>query len=287
MDVLNFFRMVEQVIAVDWSGQQDEDQQRENIWFCRVSAVGDIELDYGMTRDEMFGWLLALKAKSGSMLVGLDFAFSFPHAFVKEHGGTAEAFWERVAHGEGEHWINACPPPFYGRPGTSSSLSIKDREGPAFRRTDTFSTPGVQPKSPFQLAGSGHVGTGSLRGIRLLPEFQRQGFHIWPFQAPDSYTLVEIYPRIFTGAVVKSSSRARRERLVALRAEHPMYTRLSERQLTSCELNPNAFDALVSGIEMWRRKGILEQLPAAQDEITQLEGAIFAPPLVIETRSES
>ena len=278
--------MVEQVIAVDWSGQQEEEQQRENIWFCRVSAFGDIELDYGMTREEMFGWLLALKIKSGSMLVGLDFAFSLPHAFVKENGGTAEAFWHRVAHGDGERWIRECPPPFYGKAGIPSSLSIKDRAGPAFRRTDTFATPGIQPKSPFQLAGAGHVGTGSLRGIQLLPEFKRQGFQIWPFQAPGPYTLVEIYPRVFTGPVNKSSSLARRARLQALRAEHPMYTRLNERQITSCELNANAFDALVSGIEMWRRKDIFELLPAAQDEVTLLEGTIFAPPLVVETRPE-
>ena len=276
--------MIEQVIAVDWSGQAEEELARENIWYCRVSAFGDIELEYGLTRDELFGFLLSWKLKSSSMLVGLDFAFSYPQEFVRENGGTVEKLWAKISSGEGERWLSECPPPFYGRPGTISSHSIKDRTSSAFRLTDTLAAGGTQPKSPFQIAGGGHVGTGSLRGIPYLPLLRDQGFRIWPFHAPGPYTVVEIYPRYFTGTVNKSRSLARRQRLLELREDHPLYTRLSVQQITCAELNEHAFDALVSGIEMWRRKDQLETLAAAGDEVTLLEGSIFAPPLVIETK---
>jgi hypothetical protein len=277
--------MIEQVIAVDWSGHADDDLARESIWYCRVSASGsDVELDYGLTRDEMFGWLLAWKAKCGSMLVGLDFAFSYPKEFVRQNGGTVEGFWQNVAEGAGEEWLRSCPPPFYGRPQTASAHSVKDRTSPAFRVTDTLAAQGTQPKSPFQIAGAGHVGTGSLRGIPYLPLLRDQGFRIWPFHAPGAYTVVEIYPRYFTGPVVKSRSLARRQRLFELREEHPLYARLTVQQQTRAEMSENAFDALVSGIEMWRRKEAVQNLVAETDETTQLEGSIFAPPLVIEER---
>lgn len=276
--------MIEQVIAVDWSGQADEELARESIWYCRVSAFGDIELEYGLTRDEVFGLLLSWKLKSSSMLVGLDFAFSYPQAFVRENGGSAEAFWQLVMEGDGERWLRECPPPFFGRSGTTSTHSIKDRTSSAFRLTDTLAAGGTQPKSPFQLAGGGQVGTASLRGIPILPLLRDQGFRIWPFHAPGPYTVVEIYPRYFTGAVVKSRSLARRQRLLELREEHALYTRLSVQQLTCAELNEHAFDALISGIEMWRRKETIETMAATADEVTLLEGSIFAPPLVIETK---
>jgi hypothetical protein len=274
--------MVEQVIAVDWSGHADDDLAREGIWYCRVSASGDVDLDYGLTRDELFGWLLAWKAKCGSMLVGLDFAFSFPREFVLQNGGAAEAFWQHVAQDAGERWLKECPPPFYGRPGTTSAHSVKQRTSPAFRVTDTLAARGTQPKSPFQIAGAGHVGTGTLRGIPYLPLLREQGFRIWPFHSPGAYTVVEIYPRYFTGPVIKSRSLARRKRLFELREEHPLYARLSVQQQTRSEMSENAFDALVSAIEMWRRKEALTTLAAAEDETTLLEGSIFAPPLVIE-----
>jgi hypothetical protein len=35
---------------------------------------------------------------------------------------------------------------------------------------------------------------------------------------------------------------------------------------------------------MWRRKETIETLAAGANEVTLLEGSIFAPPLVIETK---
>jgi hypothetical protein len=275
--------MIEQVIAVDWSGHADDDLARESIWWCRVSASGnDVDLDYGLTRDELFGWLLSWKAKCGGMLVGLDFAFSYPREFVRGNGGTAEHFWQKVADGAGEEWLRDCPAPFYGRPRTTAAHPVKDRTSPLFRVTDTLAAQGTQPKSPFQIAGAGHVGTGSLRGIPYLPLLRDQGFRIWPFHAPGNYNVVEIYPRYFTGPVIKSRSLARRRRLVELREEHPLYARLTVQQQTRAEMSENAFDALVSGVEMWRRKEAVQHLVAETDETTQMEGSIFAPPLVIE-----
>lgn len=62
----------------------------------------------------------------------------------------------------------------------------------------------------FQIAGPGAVGTGSVRGIPLLPKLRDAGFAIWPFDNASQTLVVEIYPRVLTGAVVKSDAAARR-----------------------------------------------------------------------------
>jgi hypothetical protein len=61
----------------------------------------------------------------------------------------------------------------------------------------------------FQLAGPGHVGTGSLRGMPFLADLLDAGFSVWPFQEPSNHVVIEIYPRILTRTVVKRSPAAR------------------------------------------------------------------------------
>ena len=41
---------------------------------------------------------------------------------------------------------------------------------------------GIQPKSPFQVGGSGSVGTGSLRAMEWLLKLWEGGFRVWPFE---------------------------------------------------------------------------------------------------------
>jgi hypothetical protein len=270
--------MFDQVIAADWSGQEDLTRQREDIWFCRVSASGDLELNYGLSREELFSRIVTWKAKSIGMLVGLHFPFSFPHSFVREHGGSAPAFWQRVA-GEGERWLNDCRPPFFVKNG--APLPTPATDGHFFRLTDKF-VDEYAPTSPFQIAAANSTASSSLRGIPYLPLFIQQGFRVWPFQRPAQFTIVEIYPRYFTAAFPKNSPLERRAALARLRAQHPMYARLTERQATCVELSEHAFDALVAGIELWRRSPRISHLDAAADETTLLEGCIFAPPLAAQ-----
>ena len=51
------------------------------------------------------------------MIVGLDFAFSFPAWFVRQQGcASAHDVWTACEE-RGEDWLRACTPPFWGRPG--------------------------------------------------------------------------------------------------------------------------------------------------------------------------
>src|SRR5581483_6759861 len=73
---------------------------------------------------------------------------------------------------------------------------------------------GITPKSPFQIGGSGSVGTGSLRGMMMLEQLHEAGFRIWPLEASalnnkkPQPLLVEMYTRLMTGAVAKSNAEA-------------------------------------------------------------------------------
>ena len=64
---------------------------------------------------------------------------------------------------------------------------------------------GITPKSPFQIGGSGSVGTGSLRAMPFLLRLREAGFRVWPFEdaALDAKRpqplLVEMYTRLLTG----------------------------------------------------------------------------------------
>ena len=65
--------------------------------------------------------------------------------------------------------------------------------------------PASGAKSTFQIGGAGSVGTGSLRGMPHLRRLRQAGFSIWPFHSASPWTVMEIYPRLLTGPVHKSS----------------------------------------------------------------------------------
>ncbi len=152
----------------------------------------------------------ATRTATRAMVVGRDCAFSFPRWFLDARGlGGGVELWEH-AEMHGEEWLARCEAPFWGRPG---------RRRPAmpaqFRRTDEDvpTLGGIRPKSPFQVGGAGSVGTGSIRGMPILRRLREGGFAIWPFDAPGASMVLEIYPRLLTGVVHKSSAVARAQYL--------------------------------------------------------------------------
>ena len=145
---------------------------------------------------------------------------------------------------------------------------------PALRRTDMGvpRTAGIAPKSIFQIGGAGAVGTGSLRGMPLLRELHASGARIWPCTADSGWpTVVEIYPRLLTGAVRKSNAAARAALLARrypdLDAEHHRLATQSE----------DAFDAAVSALVMIGHTADLAALSPEQDPELRLEGRIWHP----------
>ncbi len=224
-----------------------------------------LSLTGGLDREAAVAHVVAL-ARSGPLVAGLDFAFSFPAWWVRELGcASADALWARVAR-DGEAWLAACAPPLWGRPGRPRPA--RDASRPELRATERDSP--WRPKSAFQVGGAGTVGTGSLRGMPLLGGLRAAGFALWPWDDAGAATALEIHPRALTGAVVKSSRAAREARLAG-------DERLPPALRAAAAASEDAFDAAVSALVMAEHLPELLALRAARDPVTRLEGAIWRP----------
>jgi len=233
------------VVAVDWSGREAADQ----INAIRAAAVfpdGTVDVWFDLRREDVIEELVALDA--GRVVVGFDFSFGFPEWVGRLHGCTsAPEMWPIVAR-HAEEWIAQCPDPFYAKNGKKCGLASG-----LLRNTERA----LRAKSTFQLAGAGHVGTGSLRGMPLLRRLRDGGFDIWPFDSASARTAVEIYP---------SALRARSTAL-------PVPSHL----LRAVRNNENTRDAVQSAAVMWAHRDALANLRATDDPTVRLEGQIWVP----------
>jgi hypothetical protein len=228
-----------------------------------------VRLEDGRSRDAVTDHLIEQARADPQMVVGLDFAFSMPAWFLERHGlSSAPELWA-LADREADNWLATCEWPFWGRPGVGRPADIPDH----FRQTerDVPRIAGIQPKSVFQVGGAGAVGSGSLRGMRTLHRLHLSGFSIWPFDPAGWPLVVEIYPRLLTGPVVKSSATHRADYLAA---HHP---ELSGDLLLRAASSEDAFDAAVSAYVMARHADELANLPPAADKLAALEGLIWHP----------
>jgi hypothetical protein len=260
------------IVAVDWSGALAG--ERRKIWLAEACGDRLVRLDAGRSRMEVVEEVIALLRAGPDLVVGLDFAFSFPEWFVHHLGcDSVEALWE-VAAREGEGWLARCGPPFWGRPGMKCQVPVEQR----YRRTDLGARSGAgYPKSVFQVGGAGAVGTGSIRGMPFLPRLRAAGFRIWPFDEASPALVIEIFPRLLTGEVIKSNPGARHAYLLRRRGEGRL--RLSDPLLERAASSDDAFDAAVSACEMALYADALRTLSCATDPVERLEGRIWAPPV--------
>jgi hypothetical protein len=250
------------VLAIDWSGDLRAPERK-----IRVAEAIDgelVDVRPGLRAPEMARHLSAL-ADDGPLVVGLDFAFGFPEWFARERleAHTVDDVWA-AAERDGEEWLAACEPPFWGRPGRKRPPL--DAARPQLRRTDT--RPGLRPKSIFQVGGSGAVGTGSIRGMPLLRRLRESGFQVWPFDGAGPRLVVEIYPRALTGPVVKSDPAARRAYIA-------QDGRVPGALVDAVTASEDAFDAAISALEMSRHVREFARLRAETGYI--VEGAIWLP----------
>src|SRR5579871_2490080 len=103
-------------LAIDWSGREPAAGQRRHIYIASW-CEGAVTLKNGYTRDEVCDYLLEAVEQIPELVVGLDFAFSFPAWWLREIGcSSAPELWQRAAQ-EGERWLKECREPFWGRPG--------------------------------------------------------------------------------------------------------------------------------------------------------------------------
>lgn len=311
---------VERVVAVDWSGDQSAAGQRRKIWAgvwtvnpthgdksAVNGAPGYVTLESGRTRAELAEWLIEMARETPRMVVGIDCCFSFPVWFLEEHGcGTVAEFWKRVAEGKGEEWLaRECGDGrFWGvvgsaRTGKRSAEFCGEGLRRMMRTTDwenkiavrleggdeerAAKMRGITAKSPFQIGGSGSVGTGSLRAMPVLVRLREAGFAVWPFDDArlegrrPSPLLVEMYTRLLTGPVAKSNGEARRRYLQEKKKMDAAYAGLSRGVLAKAYASEDGFDALVCCVEMVKRRGEFAGLRATQDAALRLEGITWRP----------
>jgi hypothetical protein len=295
---------LQRVVGVDWSGDQGPGQRRK-IWAAAwTTSTGKVLLESGRTRDELMEWLVEVARETPRMVVGFDFSFSYPAWFLRELGiGSAPEFWRLVADGQGERWLHRdCEDGrFWGRAG-----SLRHGKKPAefcgehahrmLRRAETVlkvraeisdqlaaaRIAGIAPKSVFQIGGAGAVGTASLRGMPGLLRLREAGFRIWPYDAPSVKMplVVEIYTRLMTGAVTKSSEAARTAYLAKKRKENGLYAGISRMVLEKAKGSEDAFDALVTALVMVEHRGEFARLRRTEDEVFLMEGRTWVPGLV-------
>jgi hypothetical protein len=141
---------------------------------------------------------------------------------------------------------------------------------------------GIAPKSVFQIGGAGAVGTASLRGMAGLLRLREAGFRVWPYDARSvkEPLVVEIYTRLMTGAVTKSSEVARTAYLAKKRRESPLYAELSRAVMTKARGSEDAFDALVTALVMVEHRAEFARLRKTEDEVFRMEGRTWVPGLV-------
>jgi hypothetical protein len=307
---------IERVVAVDWSGDKGPGQRKKiwaGVWTAAdsFSKDGKVTLESGRTREELFAWLVEMARETPRMVVGIDCCFSFPAWFLAEHGcETVFDFWRHVADGQGERWLAreceevARDERFWGKPhkrpeqfcgvGLHRSMRSTDMENkitPKMLEGDperAAKVKGITPKSPFQIGGSGSVGTGSLRAMPFLLRLREAGFRVWPFESSAAGAVraqplvVEMYTRLLTGAVKKSNPVARREYLLAKKKMDATYAGLAYSGLSRGVVakamgSEDAFDALVCCMEMVRWRGEFAGLRATRDAVLRLEGITWRP----------
>jgi hypothetical protein len=253
------------VVAVDWSGRRAG--ERRHLWTAEAHDGALLRLEAGRTRAEVIDELVARANESPGVVVGFDFSFSLPKWFLRERGyDDARALWD-AATVDGERWLRECEPPFWGLTGR------RRPELPAhLRRTEAevAAVGAIRPKSTFQVGGAGSVGTGSVRGFPALARLQDAGYTIWPFDTPARAPVaVEIWPRTFTGAVVKSDARARAAHLDTVL---PLLSSSMRDDVVGSE---DAFDAALSAVVMSRHESELRSLPALDGDY-RLEGCVWS-----------
>lgn len=259
-------------VAVDWSGAKSASAQRKHIWYARLCG-GDLSLEAGCTRERIVEKLIAEKQHGGTVIAGLDFAFSYPEWFVREQAGDIAGFWRYLEH-HCERFLRCEEEPFWGRGERRHPPPAAWIKAEGLRETDRAVTMrGQHPKSAFQVNYPGAVGTGSLRGAAWLLRLREAAFAIWPFDPAGAATVVEIYPRIFTRETNVSDPDARAELLRQAR-----YAEVPGEIYDKAVASADAFDALVSVFGM--REGYTAFLHACGDrrDIHRLEGKIFSQP---------
>jgi hypothetical protein len=231
-------RPVGLTIAVDWSGDaRAETVPHPKLWIAHA-VDGELRSLAPTSRRGAVAEIVEAAERHGDdLLVGLDFSFGYPAWFMAELGcATGPELWDRTGA------LDARRPPFYGAKGTAAPSPDRRYRETERRLRDV----GLRCASTFQVRGPGSVGTGTLRGLPHLADLARTGLRVWPFDARPGPTVAEVYPRMFTGPVVKSRADARAAAWVSAGIAAP--PALAELAVSS----EDAFDAALTAAALSR-----------------------------------
>lgn len=105
-----------------------------------------------------------------------------------------------------------------------------------------------------------------------LLQLRSAGWRVWPFDPPGFPLVVEIYPRLLTGEVLKT---VWRERLHYMETH---FSHLDRRYIERAAGSDDAFDAAVSALIMDRHIDELIALPDLSGNfVDRFEGRIWSP----------
>jgi len=213
-------------IAIDWSGAARA-YKGIAVAVCRGGrAAPSLVRGRGAywTREETAEWLMERLRAKERLLIGFDFAFGFPYEDTGYLDGRAQgvddifALWaliEARSAGDADFGCSRFvdDPQFahlFWKAGPKPKGWIERKRRAEHACTAATKT---RPDTLYKLLHSKQVGKASITGMRVLNHLRTargKSVAIWPFDAPRTFTIVEIYPTMFrklaTGSIAKLRS---------------------------------------------------------------------------------
>ncbi len=211
-------------VAMDWSGSRARRYDGIAVAVCAPGRSAPRLVEPGdrtWSRTAVADWLDREIARGVRMLVGLDFAFSFPFEGDGYLAGRLPAardvfdLWHAVDAMScddadfGCGGMVAAHAPLFWTAGPRPADWVERRrlaERACGAATKTY------PESLYKLLHSKQVGKASMTGIRVLNEVRRRHsgrFTIWPFEPPTGSVAVEIYPTLFRKQALGGTAKIR------------------------------------------------------------------------------
>jgi len=228
-------------IAIDWSGAARA-YDGIAVAICRPGRSSPqlvAPARRRWTREEIAEWVKSRVDGRQRLLIGFDFAFSFPYENCGYLGGQAEgvedtfALWEMIeAKSTGDSDFGCSRflgdpnyAPLFWTAGPKPKRWIERKRRTEHACAESTKT---RPDTLYKLIHSKQVGKASITGMRVLHHVRsRKGdcVAIWPFESLRTSAIVEIYPTMFrklaTGSIAKLRSRNDLNRALAVLQSRP------------------------------------------------------------------
>lgn len=282
-------------LGIDWSGAAGR-YTGIALAECAPGAGGPRLIapeERDWSRSAVAAYLVRRLARGERLLIGLDFAFSFP--WIADEGYLAGrapqatdafALWsliEQASAGAPDHFAgpvvaHAQFAPSYWLRGPQPSGWRNDKRLTELACATATAT---RPETVFKLIGAKQVGKAALAGIRTLRAIRLEAprqVAVWPFEPPERRSaLVEIYPTLFRrqalGSLSKIKDRATLDRALGALGSGPAAG-------APATFSDHDGDALISaaGLRYLDGQGGLFALGDAVSEQARYEGWIIGVP---------